>query len=131
LIATFKLQTNTLTLHYTTMKVGNNIREVREQKKWSQEYMADLLGMSVNGYGKIERNEVDINIEKLQQVAQLFEIKPEDLLKDGFNFTNTGDNNNYFSTIYQQSTKIEKLYEEQIVLLKDKIAELEKAFGKK
>ncbi|MEY5047613.1 MAG: hypothetical protein RLZZ175_972 [Bacteroidota bacterium] len=107
------------------MKIGNNIREIREQKKWSQEYVAEMLNMSVNGYGKIERNEVDINIEKLQQVAQLFEVKPEDLLKDGMNFNNTGDNHNYFSTIYQQSTKIEKLYEEQIVLLKDKIEKLE------
>lgn len=113
------------------MKVGNNIREVREQKKWSQEYFAELLGMSVNGYGKIERNEVDINIEKLQKIAHHLEVKAEDLLSDGMNFNNTGDNHNYFSTIYQQSTKIEKLYEEQIVLLKDKIAELEKALGKK
>ena len=115
------------------MKVGNNIREVREQKKWSQEYFAELLGMSVNGYGKIERNEVDINIEKLQKIAHHLEVKAEDLLSDGLSFTNNGDNynNNYFSTIYQQSTKIEKLYEEQIVLLKDKIAELEKALGKK
>ena len=108
------------------MKIGNSIREIREKKKWSQEYVAELMGMSVNGYGKIERNEVDINVEKLQQLAQVLDAKIEEFFKEGMSFNNyTGDNNTYFSTIYQQSTKIEKLYEEQIVLLKDKIEKLE------
>jgi len=107
------------------MKIGNSIREIREKKKWSQEYVAELMGMSVNGYGKIERNEVDINVEKLQQLAQVLDAKIEEFFKEGMSFSTTGDNNSYFSTIYQQSTKIEKLYEEQIVLLKDKIEKLE------
>lgn len=110
------------------MKIGTKIRAIREQKKYSQEYMAELLQMSVNGYGKIERNEVDVNIEKLQKIADALDIQPENLLSEGLSFNMNGDNYNnlyYFSTIYDQSAKIEKLYQEQIELLKEKITALE------
>lgn len=108
------------------MKVGHKIREIRETKKLSQESMAEALGLSVNGYGKIERNEVDINIERLQQIAKTLDITPEDVLKD----TNPIINNyapsyNYFSVIHEQSTKIEKLYEDKIKLLEEKISYLQ------
>ncbi len=116
----------TLSKHFATMRVGNNIREARERKKWSQEYMAEMLGLSVNGYGKIERNEVDVNIERLQSIAGILEVRAEDLIQNSVVFNNIGNNYNIYSTIYQQqSTKIEKLYEEQISLLKGKIQDLE------
>jgi transcriptional regulator with XRE-family HTH domain len=109
------------------MKVGHKIREIRETKKLSQESMAEALGLSVNGYGKIERNEVDINIERLQQIAKTLDIAPEDVLKDTNPvFNNYGTNQNNFSVIYEYSAKIEKLYEDKIKLLEEKIAWLQK-----
>ncbi|RKW38442.1 MAG: XRE family transcriptional regulator, partial [Moraxella sp.] len=33
------------------------IKELREERNWSQEQMAERLGMSKNGYAKIERGE--------------------------------------------------------------------------
>ena len=40
------------------MKINEKIRQLRKQHQLSQENMADKLGMSVTGYGKIERGEV-------------------------------------------------------------------------
>lgn len=39
------------------MKSYEKIRQLREKNKWSQEYMATQLGLSANGYAKIERGE--------------------------------------------------------------------------
>lgn len=42
--------------------------------------MADKLKMSQNGYGRIERGETDVNLSRLKQIAELFEIKLSELL---------------------------------------------------
>jgi hypothetical protein len=42
--------------------------------------MADRLNIAPQGLNKIGREEVDINIELLLEIAGIFEIKPEDLL---------------------------------------------------
>ena len=42
--------------------------------------MADKLKMSQNGYGSIERGETDVNLSRLEQIAELFEIKLSELL---------------------------------------------------
>lgn len=109
------------------MKVGHKIREIREGKKFSQETMAEALGLSVNGYGKIERNEVDINIERLQQIAKTLEVAPEEIISSNNPVINNyGTHQHSFSIIHEYSAKLEKLYEDKIKLLEEKIAWLEK-----
>jgi transcriptional regulator with XRE-family HTH domain len=112
------------------MKIGHKIRRARELKNLSQENVAEGLGMSVNGYGRIERNEVDINIEKLVQLANIFEVKPEELLTFDEKYvqniyaektTNqSGNIQNYFPQ------ELKQLYEDKIKLLEEKVAWLEK-----
>ena len=52
------------------MKINEKIRQLREQYQLSQENMADKLGMSVTGYGKIERGEVRSNLSRLEQISE-------------------------------------------------------------
>lgn len=56
------------------MKINEKIRFLRERKNWSQEDMADKLQMSTNGYSKIERGESRINVERLEQIANVLDI---------------------------------------------------------
>ena len=56
------------------MDVNRKIRIMREIKNWTQEEMAEKLGMSHNGYAKIERGETKLYLEKLNQIAQIFNI---------------------------------------------------------
>ncbi|KJV05609.1 helix-turn-helix domain-containing protein [Methylocucumis oryzae] len=63
------------------MSVHEKIRLVRQLKGWSQEEVANKLGMSPNGYGSIERGETDVNFSRLEQIAELFNIRLSDLLK--------------------------------------------------
>jgi transcriptional regulator with XRE-family HTH domain len=62
------------------MSVHEKIRFLRQAKGWTQEEVADKLNMSQNGYGCIERGETDVNLSRLEQIADLFEIKLSELL---------------------------------------------------
>lgn len=65
------------------MKIQEKIRFMRESRHWSQEEMADKLGMSTNGYAKIERGETRAFIPKLEQIAEIFEVDLMELMSFG------------------------------------------------
>ncbi|RAJ95615.1 transcriptional regulator with XRE-family HTH domain [Larkinella arboricola] len=51
------------------MTVSTQIRLLRQQKGYSQENMADMLGLSTTAYGDIERGKTDLTLSRLQQIA--------------------------------------------------------------
>ena len=63
------------------VKIHEKIRILREEKQWSQEEFAAKLGLSVNGYRKIERGETRLNIPRLQQLADVFEMDILELMQ--------------------------------------------------
>lgn len=67
------------------MKVNEKIRFLRETKNWSQEEMANKLGMSTNGYSKIERGETRLTIPKLEQIVEVFDTDILELISLGEN----------------------------------------------
>lgn len=82
------------------MTVNNNLKSLRTELKLSQDEMAHEIGMSKNGYGKLERDESDIKIKHLEQIAQTFNIKMEDLVKEGVDFSVVlGNNSSKFNDI--------------------------------
>jgi len=52
------------------MPLHDNIRKFREQKQWSQEYMAEQLGLSKNGYAKVERGESRPSLDRLNRLRR-------------------------------------------------------------
>ncbi len=86
------------------MEVHENIKFLRQFKKWSQEEMAEKLDMTLNGYAKIEQGKVDINLSRLKQISEIFGVKLEQLVglndKNVFNFI---ENFQPDSIFYQQS----------------------------
>lgn len=62
------------------MQVIDKIRKMRELRDWSQEDMAERLGMSTNGYAKIERGESNLSVAKLEKIATVLELPLDDLL---------------------------------------------------
>jgi transcriptional regulator with XRE-family HTH domain len=56
---------------------------MRQSKNWSQEDMADKLGMSVAGYAKIEQGRTDTNFSKMEQIASVFDMDIVELLSFG------------------------------------------------
>jgi transcriptional regulator with XRE-family HTH domain len=114
------------------MKIGNNIKKLRELRNYTQEVMAEKLNMSQNGYSKIERDETDVSFSRLVQISQVLEVNLLDLIAfDGqkmlFNVTNT---NNQTATAYLQNDipvilkEVTKVYESRILDLQKEIDRL-------
>lgn len=62
------------------LRIGKKIKQLRELKNYSQDYMAKQLKMSVPGYGRIERNEVDVSMERANQIANVLGISLTELI---------------------------------------------------
>lgn len=62
------------------MEINDKIRFFRENKNWSQEEMAQKLGMSTQGYAKIERGENSLNFQRLEEIAKILEVNILELL---------------------------------------------------
>lgn len=63
------------------MNVGNRIKQLREQNKYSQNYLADIAGISQTHLRRVELGTADITVGHLQLVCDALGIS----LKDFFN----------------------------------------------
>lgn len=111
------------------MTIGSKIKRIREIKQLTQEDMAEKIGMSPQGYGKIERDEADVSFTRLEQIAKVFNMKVEEMIAfdEKVIFNNFGTaNDQSFSVNYESvSNKERELYEKTIKLLEEKIKWLE------
>src|ERR1700733_15386 len=64
----------------TNKSVGKNIRAMRHQRGWSQEDVANRLGISIPAFSKIETGVTDINLSRLEQIANIYEVNVVNLL---------------------------------------------------
>ncbi|AFK04086.1 helix-turn-helix domain protein [Emticicia oligotrophica DSM 17448] len=64
------------------MNTGDRIRQIRFQKGYSQENMADMLGISTTAYGDIERNKTDLTISRANEIAKILGVNIIELLKE-------------------------------------------------
>jgi transcriptional regulator with XRE-family HTH domain len=62
------------------MKIIEKVKFLRELNNYTQEYLAELLNISANGYGRIERGEVRVDIERLGIISKAFDLKPSELI---------------------------------------------------
>ncbi len=77
-------------MSFIKTNIGERIKNFRELKNFTQEHVANILEMTPQGYGKIERNEVEVTISKLSAIAQILETSIEDILgfEERFVFNN-------------------------------------------
>tara|TARA_Y100000768_G_C23918901_1_gene653818 strand:+ start:649 stop:1005 length:357 start_codon:yes stop_codon:yes gene_type:complete len=61
--------------------LGDNIRNVRLHRGYSQEYVAQRLGISQNSYSKIERGEIALTKERLKLISDILSVSPEDVIE--------------------------------------------------
>lgn len=116
------------------MSIQNNLHALRKEHSLSQEQMAEKLGMSKNGYGKLERGESRFTIHHLEQIATVFNIDIADLLKNDRDLTLmiVGDNHSNCTNtnrFYGDKQEIERLqliinHKNELLAQKDKEIEL-------
>lgn len=64
------------------MQIRDKIKTLRQSQKWSQEYVAEKLGMSPNGYGALERGDTDLTLEKLKTLSDLYKVELKELVDE-------------------------------------------------
>lgn len=110
------------------MVLGIKIKKIRELRNLTQDYVAKQLDISQSTYSRIEKDDGDLTVSQLNKIAEILEVKVEELI----NFNDKVVFNNYANStqgyiIHQYvSDKERELYEKTIKLLEDKIKFLEK-----
>ncbi len=61
--------------------LAKNIEQLRSLKKLTKEELSLILGFENSYISKLEKGKINITIEKLDKIAQFFEIKTYELLK--------------------------------------------------
>lgn len=99
-------------------QIADKIRNIRELKNLTQEYVAQQIGMTQAGYSKIEMGSSDVSISKLSKIAETLDVTIEDILSfEGdryFNsFNNVKGSNNGAIVIQVENKELKSLYEEK------------------
>ena len=120
------------------MNLKEKIKNLREMNGWSQEVMAERPDMSKNGYARIERGESKLNMERLEQIAEIFNIDVVDLISQeyeraifvigGDSSNNTGNNTTYYGnsdSLAAENEKLKLIIQHKDELLSQKDNEIE------
>ena len=73
------------------MHIGHKIKQLREEKRFSQSEMAELLGMSQSAYSRMERDETPVVMDELVRYAKTLNIPIQEFLPDFINVQNVND----------------------------------------
>ena len=62
------------------LKIGENIKKIRELKNITREQIAHDLKMSLSNYSKIERSEIDLTISRVYEIATVLGVDVSQVL---------------------------------------------------
>lgn len=62
------------------MSLPTTLKLLRESKQWSQEDVAEKLNISPKTYSRFERGETKLIHDKLEKLAEIYQIKLSDLI---------------------------------------------------
>ncbi len=62
------------------MKLGKNLKKLRENNDYTQQQMADLIHTHRSGYSKMENNQQDISVDHLVKIAKNFGLTVDDII---------------------------------------------------
>lgn len=101
------------------MKIKEKIiREARQKKEFSQEYMAHILGVSQSHYSNLENGEASFDVEKLGKLLDVLDLNPLEVIEFSERqqvFINSSFSGNYHSTIIPFDTDtVRKIVQEEL-----------------
>ena len=110
-------------------RVGQAIKRIREAKGLSMKLLASKLGLELSAYTQIEADETVVTEEILQHLSKFLGVSKDELLsaQDQVNFSKHHIANEANSPSYNNNGEIERLerlYQEQISLLRDEVSYL-------
>jgi transcriptional regulator with XRE-family HTH domain len=114
-------------------EIGQKIRQIRELKGYSQEYIASKLGVSQRAFSKIETNETKVDWQKITKIAEILEIEPLDIVSfdDNLVFNNCNQSGKFEQFINQLPEKLMEQYDMRIKALEEEVIFLRDIVKKK
>jgi transcriptional regulator with XRE-family HTH domain len=101
------------------------IKQIRELKNFTQEFVASQLGLTTRAYSKIESGETQLTINRLNEISEILGVEPMEVLgfddKQVFNNCKQEGNFGNFGTYNAMSEKLIQQYEKTIQVLEDEI----------
>lgn len=124
------------------MSLGYKVKKFRELRGYSQDYMADQLGIVQTTYSNLESGKTEISKKRLIKITEILETTPEAIKtfdeKMVFNISHQkGDFaghiivNNSFSELSKLIETVTTPYKEEIARLQKENAELKKRLNEK
>jgi transcriptional regulator with XRE-family HTH domain len=112
------------------LKVGDKLKEIRDNRKMSQEEFAELLGMSTSAYARLERNETIPDLHQISRICETLKVPIQDFLPDTATFQTHNDHGQIgcvFGTIYYYNCKDSTIInlEHELTFVKEKPAHSE------
>jgi len=80
-------------------RVGQRIRALRKERKWTQEWVAEKAGVSVRYYAQVERGQRNPSLVSLQKIADGLGVTLEDIFRFSVNRALTEDEEKMVSLI--------------------------------
>ncbi len=72
------------------MKIGEKLRKIRDFYGYTQQFVADEIGVSTSQYCKYEKDETPVTIETLEKISAVYKLTQVDILswdeRQVFNF---------------------------------------------
>ena len=100
------------------------LKQLRELKNFTQEHVAQQLGLSTRAYSKIETGETQLTINRLNEIATIFGVDPIEALgfdhQNIFNNYGTQEGNIAVSQVLVPDKLIEQ-YEKRIEQLESEV----------
>jgi len=65
------------------MNLGDTIRKVRIKKGYSQQFLADTIGISQSKLNRIENGQTEITAKDLLNLCEVLKVNPSEMLEKG------------------------------------------------
>lgn len=114
------------------LTISDNIKNIREKKGYSQEYMSDMLQVSQQTYSLTEKNPEKANLSRIQQIAKILNVKLSFLLNEEDAFVLNSLHQKGGNAISYMHTGVnEEFYQKMIQQMQEEITFLRNILNKK
>lgn len=95
------------------------LKMLRDENGWSQDYIAESIGMSQAAYSKLESGQTKLTFERAAQIAKVYDVEPEYFFSDDSKFVHYGKDHS-FGPIYKNENHfkdeaVKDLYEKMLI----------------